>query len=111
MDIRLIYATFPDMATARAAAGPLVRGGLAACVNMWPGMISLYCWEGAVEEGQEVVFLAKTTVARQDEAVQAIRALHPYDEPAILVLPVEGGSASFLDWIRAGSSGQGPGAS
>lgn len=111
MDIRLIYATFPDMATARAAAGPLVRGGLAACVNMWPGMVSLYCWEGAVEEGEEVVFLAKTTLARQDEAVEAIRALHPYDEPAILVLPVEGGSASFLDWIRAGSSGQGPGAS
>ncbi|WP_417770448.1 divalent-cation tolerance protein CutA [Stappia sp.] len=105
MDIRLIYATFPDMAAARAAAGPLVRDGLAACVNMWPGMISVYCWEGAVEDGEEVVFLAKTTAARQDEVVEAIRALHPYDEPAILVLPVEGGSPSFLDWIRAGSRG------
>ncbi len=103
-DIRLIYATFPDMAAARAAARGLVAKGLAACVNMWPGMISVYRWEGAVEEGDEIVFLAKTTKARCDETVAAIRDLHPYDEPAVLVLPVDGGSATFLDWIRRESA-------
>ncbi len=100
MDIRLIYATFPDTESARAAAGRLVGDGLAACVNMWPGMTSIYQWDGALEESQEVVFLAKTTRSRSREAIEAVVHEHPYDEPAVMLLPVEGGSASFLDWIR-----------
>jgi len=100
MDIRLIYATFPDTDTARAAARKLVGEGLAACVNMWPGMTSVYRWQGTLEEGQEVVFLAKTTRSRAREAIEAVVQAHPYDEPAVMLLPVEGGSASFLEWIR-----------
>lgn len=100
MDIRLIYATFPDTDSAGAAARKLVGEGLAACVNMWPGMTSVYRWQGTLEEGQEVVFLAKTTRARAREAIEAVVQAHPYDEPAVMLLPVEGGSASFLDWIR-----------
>ena len=100
-EIRLIYATFPDMATARATARPLIEDRLAACVNMWPGMVSIYDWQGTIEESDEVVFLAKTTLARVGDVVGTIVDLHPYDEPAVLVLNVTDGSTPFLAWIRA----------
>ncbi|SDU21579.1 divalent-cation tolerance protein CutA [Stappia sp. ES.058] len=99
-DIRLIYSTFPDTASARAAAREIVGAGLAACVNMWPGMQSVYCWDGAVEEGEEVVFMAKTTEARLAEAMALIAGCHPFDEPAVIALDVAAGRGSFLDWIR-----------
>lgn len=105
-DIRLIYSTFPDSESATAAAREIVGAGLAACVNMWPGMRSLYCWDGKVEEGEEVVFLAKTTQARVEEAMARIAACHPFDEPAVIVVDVTAGRDSFLDWIRA-QTGQG----
>ncbi|WP_349357403.1 divalent-cation tolerance protein CutA [Stappia sp.] len=104
-DIRLIYSTFPDMESARDAAAKLVTLRLVACVNMWPGMVSVYRWQGAVEEGAEVVVLAKTSAARLEEAMAAIVELHPFDEPAVLALDVAHGSPSFLDWIRAETRG------
>lgn len=103
--IRLIYATFPDLDSARAAGAALVGERLAACVNMWPGMISMYRWQGAVEEASEVVLVAKTTLVQAAAAVAAIRAGHPYEEPAIVTLPVEDGSAGFLHWIRKETAG------
>lgn len=104
----LVYSTFPDMEGARRAADALVRGGLAACVNMLPGMRSVYAWEGAVEEAEETVFIAKTGAERATEAMDAIRRAHPYDEPALMVIPVAGGSASYLEWILAASRGTPP---
>lgn len=104
----LVYSTFPDMEGARRAADALVRGGLAACVNMLPGMRSVYAWEGAVEEAEEIVFIAKTGAERAAEAMDAIRRAHPYDEPALMVIPVAGGSASYLEWILAASRGTPP---
>lgn len=96
----LIYSTFPDPGSARAAAGILVERKLAACVNMLPGMRSVYLWQGAVEEAEEVVFIAKTVRAGADAAMAAIADAHPYDEPALLVLPTAGGSVGFCGWIR-----------
>jgi periplasmic divalent cation tolerance protein len=103
--IRLIYATFPDTDSARTAGEVLVRERLAACVNMWPGMVSIYRWQGEIEEANEVVFLAKTTLSQSAAAIAALRAAHPYDEPAVLSLPVEDGSAGFLHWIRKETAG------
>jgi periplasmic divalent cation tolerance protein len=106
-DIHLIYATFPDMESGRQAGERLIGARLAACVNMWPGMVSLYRWEGRVEEGEEIVFLAKTTATRLAEAVAAIREVHPYEEPAIVAVAAAGGSAGFFDWIRAETQPEG----
>jgi periplasmic divalent cation tolerance protein len=110
-DIRLIYSTFPDTGSAEAAAREIVGARLAACVNMWPGMRSVYCWEGKVEEGEEVVFLAKTTEARLEEAMAAIAACHPFDEPAVIAVDVAAGRDIFLDWIRmqTGAGTEAPG--
>lgn len=99
MEIRLVYTTFPDLPAAEAAAGALLDARLVACANILPGMVSLYRWDGRIERAQEVVMVLKTTAARAQEVVAAVCARHPYDVPAILVLPVEGGLTAFLSWI------------
>ena len=100
-----VYSTFPDLAQAKQAANKLVRNGLAACVNILPGMVSLYMWEGVVEEADEVVFIVKTVSHRAKEVMAEIGELHPYEEPALLVLPTVGGSESYLAWIAEATSG------
>jgi periplasmic divalent cation tolerance protein len=99
MDAVMIYTTWPDAAGADAAAAALVGERLAACCNMLPGMTSVYRWEGRIERGQEVVVLIKTRPELADACIAAVRRLHPYANPAALVLPVSGGSAPFLGWI------------
>ena len=95
----LIYATFPDVETAKAAGGDLVRSRLAACVNVLPEMISVYRWQGEVENDREVVMIAKTRGSLVDKVTAQIVAAHPYDLPAVVAIPVVGGSAAFCDWI------------
>jgi periplasmic divalent cation tolerance protein len=101
----LIYSTYPSLETAEAAGGVLVDQGLAACVNILPGMVSIYTWEGARHREQEVVMIIKTRAGLAEAVVAAARRSHPYTNPALLVLPVEGGSADFCSWILAQTSG------
>jgi periplasmic divalent cation tolerance protein len=101
----LVYATFPDLGIAEAIGASLVRQQLAACVNILPGMISIYRWEGAVEQDSEVSMIAKTRAGLVDAVTAAIVAEHPYETPAVVAVPVCGGSAPFLDWIRAETGG------
>ncbi len=95
----LVYATFPSLEAAEKEGGALVEAGLAACVNILPGMISIYTWNGARHRDQEVVMIVKTRRALADRVIAETRSRHPYENPALLVLPVEAGSAPFLDWI------------
>jgi periplasmic divalent cation tolerance protein len=105
----LIYSTFPSPAEAERVGGSLVDRGLAACVNIFPGMTAIYMWEGKREQGSEAAMLIKTRAALADEVIAAARKLHPYTNPALVVLPIEGGSADFLAWIAAQTSGADPG--
>lgn len=100
-DAVLVYSTCPDEATAREIGGALVGERMAACVNVIPGMRSIYRWEGEIAEDAEVVMIAKTRAALADDVTKAIIARHPYDTPAVIVLAAAGGSAEFLDWIAA----------
>lgn len=102
----LIYATYPDQAAAEAGGRALVEAGLSACVNVLPGMVAIYRWEGAIERGQECVMIIKTRAALADDAIAAAAAGHPYTTPAFVVLPVEGGLAAYLDWIVASTAGR-----
>ena len=95
----LIYSTFPSAAEAERVGGVLVDQGLAACVNIFPGMTSIYMWEGKRERGTEAAMLIKTRAELADRVVAEARQLHPYTNPALLILPVEGGSDAFLRWI------------
>jgi periplasmic divalent cation tolerance protein len=95
----LIYTTFASLEDAKAVGAALVAARLAACVNMFPGMISLYQWEGAQTEASEVAMIIKTRSGLADQVLAETKRLHPYEVPAFLVLPTEGGSAEYCAWI------------
>lgn len=101
--VSLIYSTCPDVETALAIGRRIVEEGVAACVNVLPGMISIYRWKGEIEDAREAVLIVKTTRACAAAAEEALARHHPYDEPAILRLTVEGGAPSYLTWIMENS--------
>lgn len=77
----------------------LVEEQLAACVNVLPGIQSVYRWQGALERSAETLLLAKTTSDRYPALETRLRALHPYDLPEIIALPVERGLPGYLAWV------------
>jgi periplasmic divalent cation tolerance protein len=95
----LVYTTYPSLAEAERIGKAVLERRLAACVNILPGMISHYWWEGAIERGEEVVMIIKTRASRAEEVRAAVKELHRYTVPAILVLPIEGGEPAYLDWL------------
>jgi periplasmic divalent cation tolerance protein len=95
-----LYSTFPDEASAKRVAEALVTARLAACANLWP-MTSVYEWQGKLETSPEVAAFIKTRRALVDEAIAAVRPLHPYTLPCFLILPIEGGNEDYLAWARA----------
>ena len=95
----LIYSTFPTPEAAEIAGGVLVDQGLAACVNIWPGMTSLYIWQGQRHRDNEAVMVIKTRAALADAAIVEAKRHHPYYSPAFLILAGEGGAPDFLRWI------------
>ena len=101
----VVWSTYPDMVAADAGARDLVERRLAACVALLPQMVSIYRWQGAVERSDEVVLLAKTRAALADAVLAALGATHPYEVPALLVLPVEAASAAYGAWIEAETEG------
>ena len=84
---------------AQKIAATLVREMLAACVNMVPGVISMYWWEGQVQQDEEWLLIAKTRRDVLDDLVRRVQALHSYDVPEIIALPLVGGSQAYLKWI------------
>lgn len=100
-----VYTTWPSPEAAEAAGAALVEARLAACVNIVPGMRTIYRWQGAIERDEETVMIVKTRRGQVEAIVAAVRHRHPYDEPALAVLPLAGGSASYLEWMRRESGG------
>ncbi|HZT75937.1 MAG TPA: divalent-cation tolerance protein CutA [Vicinamibacterales bacterium] len=96
----VIFTTMPDDARTDELAHALVEERLAACVNVHAPMTSTYRWQGSIERAAERQLVIKTTRDRVDAIAQRLRALHPYELPELLVLPVEGGSDAYLRWIE-----------
>ena len=96
----LVYATFPTLAEAEQVGGALIEQRLAACVNILPGMTSIYRWQGVIETGAETVMIIKTRASLADPVIGEVRRRHSFSNPALLVLPVISGSAEFLGWIE-----------
>jgi len=96
-----VYTTYPSLVEAENAGRRLVERRLAACVNILPGMVSHYWWEGAIERGEEVVMIIKTRASLFDKLREAIKQTHAYTTPAIVVLPIEGGDPAYLGWVFA----------
>nr|WP_217346536.1 divalent-cation tolerance protein CutA [Noviherbaspirillum sp. L7-7A]MBV0880992.1 divalent-cation tolerance protein CutA [Noviherbaspirillum sp. L7-7A] len=95
----LVLTNMADAASARSLARALVERRLAACVNLVPGVQSVYRWQGEVEEAEEVTLFIKTSADRYDELEQAIRQLHPYTLPEVIAVPVQAGLQPYLNWI------------
>jgi len=95
----LVITNLADAGSAQALARALVAQRLAACVNLLPAVRSIYRWNDAVEEAAEVTLLIKTTTERYVELEQAIQALHPYELPEVIAVPVSAGLPAYLGWI------------
>ncbi len=100
-DALVVLVTTPTAERAAEVARALVEERLAACGNVVPGLRSIYRWQGAVQEDQEALLLLKTTRDRFDALRARVLALHPYEVPEVIALPVEAGSAPDLAWIAA----------
>jgi len=100
-DFCFLYSTFPDKDSALKVAHALVDSQLAACVNIYPPMTSVYTWEGKREESTEIAAFIKTRRLLVHEAVTMAKPLHPYTLPCFLVLPIIGGSEDYLTWAWA----------
>jgi periplasmic divalent cation tolerance protein len=97
----VVYTTYPSVVEAEKAGRSLVEQRLCACVNILPGMISHYWWNGTVERGEEAVMIIKTRASLGERVFAAVKAMHSYATPAILVLPIESVDQGYFDWIMA----------
>jgi len=96
----LIMCTCPDQDTAQTIAHQLVDRALAACVNILPGLTSIYQWRGKRETAQEHLLLIKTTDEAYQMLEQAITELHPYELPEVIAVPITQGLTGYLQWIE-----------
>ena len=100
-EVLTVLCTCPDADTARRLAAGLVEARLAACVNILPGIRSIYRWQGATCDDGEVLMIAKTTALAFAGLERWLQANHPYDVPEVLALPVAAGSRAYLDWVAS----------
>lgn len=98
-DAVVVLVTTPSAEKAVELARALVEERLAACGNVVPGLRSVYRWEGKVQEDAEALLVLKTTRPRFEALRERVLALHPYQVPEVIALPVEAGSAAYLAWI------------
>jgi periplasmic divalent cation tolerance protein len=102
-----VYTTYPSIVEAEEAGRALVERRLCACVNILPGMVSYYRWNDAVERGEEAVMIVKTRATLAEQVSTAIKEMHSYEVPAIIVIPLESVDQPYLDWLMAGTEGAG----
>ena len=95
----LVLTTVARADDAERVAEELVGRRLAACVNVLPGVRSIYRWKGGVERDEERLLLVKTRADRFEALRDAILALHPYEAPELIAVPIEAGSATYLRWL------------
>ncbi len=95
----LVLTTVARAEDAERLAEELVGRRLAACVNVLPGVRSIYRWKGAIEREEERLLLVKTRADRFEALREAILSLHPYEVPEVVAVPIEAGSAAYLRWL------------
>src|SRR5215467_15813671 len=94
-----VYTTHPSVVEAERIGRELLQRRLCACVNILPGMVSLYWWQGAIERGEEAVMIIKTRAELAEQVGAAVRQMHSYTTPAILVLPIENVDPNYKAWL------------
>jgi len=97
---RVVLVTAPSAEVGAALGRALVDERLAACVNVIPGLTSIYRWQGQREEASECLLLIKTDESRYAALERRLLELHPYTVPEVLALPVERGAPAYVEWLR-----------
>jgi periplasmic divalent cation tolerance protein len=100
-----VYTTYPSLVEAESAGRSLIERRLAACVNILPGMVSHYAREGTIERGEEVVMIVKTRASLADRVQAAVKEMHSYTTPAILVIPIGSVDSNYLGWLLEATEG------
>jgi periplasmic divalent cation tolerance protein len=103
-DTLILLCTCPDEPVAAELSRQLVEKGLAACVNRFPGVTSVYKWDGEMQEGTEVQLVIKTSTAASERLIDELQRLHPYELPEIIAVPITAGHGPYLEWIREQTS-------
>ncbi|XP_035903459.1 divalent-cation tolerance protein CutA isoform X1 [Anopheles stephensi] len=93
------FVTVPDNTVAVNVARQLVEKSLVACVNIIPGLTSIYAWEGKINEDPEVLLMIKTRTSRVEDLIRHVREVHPYSVAEVIAMPIAQGNAPYLDWI------------
>ncbi|CAL8460793.1 g324 [Coccomyxa elongata] len=103
----VVYVTVPSQEVAEKIAALLVNPDhrLAACVNIVPGLTSIYWWNGEVQKDSELLLMIKTETRLVSNLTEVVKSNHPYDECEVISLPIVGGSASYIQWIHNSISG------
>lgn len=101
-EMALVYCPCPSLDEAKRLGHRLIEKRLAGCVNILPGMLSIYDWKGAREESQEAVLIAKTTLRAAGRVRELLEGEHPYETPAILTLRLADVNPEYLSWLVAG---------
>ncbi|MFX0085091.1 MAG: divalent-cation tolerance protein CutA [Candidatus Hodarchaeota archaeon] len=94
-----IYTTFDNIEEAKRIGRILVDEKLVACVNLLPNIVSIYPWEGKIEESEEIIMWCKTRDEKVENIKTVIENYHSYDLPAFIVYPIKTGSEAYLKWI------------
>ena len=100
----VVLCSCPDGAVALDIAREVVTQGLAACVNRLAPITSVYRWEGRTHEESEQLLVIKTTPAHYEALEMRLKALHPFETPEIIAIPVVAGSARYLDWLATATN-------
>ncbi|WP_027184682.1 divalent-cation tolerance protein CutA [Desulfovibrio inopinatus] len=101
MSVALAYITCKDMEEAERIGATIVEERLAACVNILPGMTSMYWWDGAIQKEHEVVMIAKTRMQIANRFIERVRELHSYEVPCVVLVPILKGTSNFIHWVEA----------
>ncbi|GAB4354117.1 MAG: divalent-cation tolerance protein CutA [Gammaproteobacteria bacterium] len=99
-DLLVVYCTCPDRESGEQLATRLVEDRLAACVNLIPGITSLYVWNEALQQDSEVLLVIKTTSQKYPKLEGTLKTIHPYEVPEIIATPIVAGATAYLDWVR-----------
>ena len=103
-ETRIMLSTVDGQSKAEKIARSLVSERLASCVNILPQILSIYRWKGQIETEPETLLIIKTRGDRVDEVINRVAAIHPYEVPEVISLPIEKGYKPYLDWILAETS-------
>ena len=100
MSESITFSTCKDLRQANRIARTLVKEKLAACVNIVPGIASIYTWKGKIEEGKEVLLVIKSRSSLSKRLTARVKALHSYSVPEVVTIPIASGNPDYLRWVR-----------